>query len=74
MIRRYLARISGPLLDRIHLHIQVPAVKYKELAEDNKPEESAVELVYVESQTLSLSNEARGNEQKFVSWDNARKI
>jgi magnesium chelatase family protein len=42
MIQRYLARISGPLLDRIDLHIQVPAVKYKELAEDEKSEESAV--------------------------------
>jgi len=33
--------ISGPLLDRIDLHIQVPAVKYKELAKDDKSEESA---------------------------------
>ena len=42
MIQRYLARISGPLLDRIDLHIQVPAVKYKELAEDERAEESSV--------------------------------
>jgi len=41
MIQRYLARISGPLLDRIDLHIQVPAVKYKELADDDHSEESA---------------------------------
>lgn len=31
IIQRYLARISGPLLDRIDLHIEVPAVAYKEL-------------------------------------------
>jgi magnesium chelatase family protein len=37
-----LSRISGPLLDRIDLHIQVPAVKYKELAQDEKAEESVV--------------------------------
>jgi magnesium chelatase family protein len=42
LIQRYLARISGPLLDRIDLHIQVPAVKYKELAQDEKCEGSAV--------------------------------
>ena len=34
--------MSGPLLDRIDLHIQVPAVKYKELAQDEKAEESCV--------------------------------
>ena len=31
LIQRYLAKISGPLLDRIDLHIEVPAVAYKEL-------------------------------------------
>src|SRR5512136_770701 len=41
LIQRYLSRISGPLLDRIDLHIQVPAVKYKELAQDEKAEESS---------------------------------
>lgn len=42
VIQRYLAKISGPLLDRIDLHIQVPSVKYKELAMNEKSEESAV--------------------------------
>jgi magnesium chelatase family protein len=42
LIQRYLARVSGPLLDRIDVHIQVPAVKYKELAQDEKSEESSV--------------------------------
>ena len=31
IIARYLGRVSGPLLDRIDLHIEVPAVPYKEL-------------------------------------------
>jgi predicted ATPase with chaperone activity len=30
-IQRYLGKISGPLLDRIDLHIEVPAVPYQEL-------------------------------------------
>src|SRR5512140_1433570 len=30
-IQRYLGKISGPLLDRIDLHIEVPAVPFKEL-------------------------------------------
>jgi magnesium chelatase family protein len=31
-IERYMGRISGPLLDRIDLHIEVPAVPFQELA------------------------------------------
>jgi magnesium chelatase family protein len=31
IITRYLGRVSGPLLDRIDLHIEVPAVAYKDL-------------------------------------------
>lgn len=34
-IQKYLGKISGPLLDRIDIHIEVPTVKYQELA-DNK--------------------------------------
>ena len=31
VIQRYVSRISGPLLDRIDIHIDMPAVKYREL-------------------------------------------
>ena len=41
-IQRYLARISGPLLDRIDIHVEVPAVKYSELSSDTTGEPSTV--------------------------------
>ncbi|HHI03497.1 MAG TPA: ATP-binding protein, partial [candidate division Zixibacteria bacterium] len=34
VIQRYMSRISGPLLDRIDIHITVPSVKFKELSSD----------------------------------------
>ncbi len=40
-IAAYLGKVSGPLLDRIDLHIEVPAVEYDELDSKEKPESSA---------------------------------
>ena len=40
-VRRYLSRLSGPLLDRIDLHINVPAVPYEELQAGASPVTSA---------------------------------
>jgi len=40
LIQRYLAKISGPLMDRIDIHIEVPAVNYKELRGKACPEGS----------------------------------
>lgn len=40
-IQNYLAKISGPLLDRIDIHIEVPAVKYQDLASTVGGESSA---------------------------------
>lgn len=39
-IQRYVSKISGPLLDRIDIHIEVPAVKYKELRGEGEVESS----------------------------------
>ena len=39
-IQRYRAKISGPLMDRIDIHIEVPAVKYRDLANRHAGESS----------------------------------
>jgi len=40
-IQRYHSRLSGPLLDRIDIHIDVPAVKYQELTRGEEGESTA---------------------------------
>jgi magnesium chelatase family protein len=36
-IQRYVGRISGPLMDRIDIHVDVPAVRFKEMSERGSP-------------------------------------
>ena len=40
-VQRYRQRISGPLLDRIDLHIEVPAVEYRDISSTRAEEDSA---------------------------------
>src|SRR5262245_25471241 len=40
-IDKYMAKISGPLLDRIDIHIEVPAVPFKELSGETPGTSSA---------------------------------
>ena len=49
IIQRYLGKISGPLLDRIDIHVEVPAVPYKELRGDQRSESSAEIRIRVEA-------------------------
>jgi len=40
-IQKYLSKISGPLWDRIDIHIEVPALQYKDLEGETKEETSS---------------------------------
>jgi magnesium chelatase family protein len=48
-VRRYQDRISGPLLDRIDLHVNVPRVRYQELSSAAAEESSAAVKARVEA-------------------------
>lgn len=37
-IQRYRSKISGPLLDRIDMHVEVPAIPFNDLSQTHKPE------------------------------------
>ncbi|HTS67048.1 MAG TPA: YifB family Mg chelatase-like AAA ATPase [Candidatus Acidoferrales bacterium] len=58
IIQRYLGKISGPLLDRIDIHVEVPAVPYKELRGNASAESSADIRARVEQ--ARATQQARG--------------
>jgi len=45
VVKRYLSRISGPLLDRIDLHVEVTPVSFDELANQRPPSENSKDIV-----------------------------
>jgi magnesium chelatase family protein len=61
LIQRYIAKISGPLLDRIDIHIEVPAVQYKELRGGAAAEGSAE----IRTRVLAARERQRERFRKF---------
>jgi magnesium chelatase family protein len=47
-VQRYRSRVSGPLLDRIDIHVEVPAVRFRELSSPQEGETSAAIRVRVD--------------------------
>lgn len=61
-VARYKAKISGPLLDRIDLHIDVPALTEAELTQTNSSEDSATIQARVETaRALQISRQEKPN-------------
>ncbi len=56
MVNKYLNRISGPMLDRLDLHIEVPPVEYTELREV-KPAETSAEIRARVNKARQIQNE-----------------
>jgi magnesium chelatase family protein len=79
MIQRYMSKISGPLLDRIDIHIDVPAVNYKEMRSTNEPESSGKILGrVVRARQIQLDRFATRKEKLYcnaqMSSQNIRKF
>ncbi|MCU1285333.1 MAG: Mg chelatase-related protein [Acidobacteriales bacterium] len=66
MIQRYVSKISGPLLDRIDIHIDVPAVNYKELRGGTGPEGSLqIRQRVLRAREVQLNRFAAGGERIY---------
>jgi magnesium chelatase family protein len=68
IIQRYISKISGPLLDRIDIHIDVPAVNYRELRSPTAPESSTeVRARVVRARERQLDRFAQGKERIYAN-------
>ncbi len=68
IIQRYVSKISGPLLDRIDIHIDVPAVNYRELRSGVAPETSAdIRARVIAARERQLDRFARGKERIYAN-------
>ena len=68
MIQRYVSKISGPLMDRIDIHIDVPAVNYKELRGSSAPESSAqVRERVIRAREIQLNRFAAAGERIYCN-------
>ena len=74
-IERYMGKISGPLLDRIDLHIEVPAVPYKELSSERGGTSSAsMREQVVRARRIQAERFAGTNLQPYNSRMSSRAI
>jgi magnesium chelatase family protein len=64
-----MAKISGPLLDRIDLHIEVPAVKYKELSSKESGESSEIIRVRVIRAREIQAHQFKGRKGLYANAD-----
>lgn len=67
MIQRYVSKISGPLLDRIDIHIDVPAVNYKELrgSDGNAESSSQIRERVIRARQVQLNRFASAGERIY---------
>ncbi len=65
-IANYMGKISGPLLDRIDIHLELPAVKYRELSDTKDAEPSSVIKARIEK-TRSIQRERFKTEGIFYN-------
>jgi len=72
IISRYLSKVSGPLLDRIDLHIEVPAVPYKELRGNDSGVTTAEIRAHVEE--ARATQRARGFYNANIPTHRLRKL
>lgn len=66
-IHKYLSKLSGPLMDRIDIHIEVDNVKYEELTDKTSNEEKSEEIKKRVNKARAIQNERLKSENKYCN-------
>ena len=61
-VSKYLGKISGPMLDRLDIHVEVPPVKYDELKDEGNDAETSAEIKARVDKARQIQNERYKNE------------
>lgn len=67
VVQKYLSKISGPLLDRIDIHIEVTPVSFDELSDERKSENSAAVRVRVSEARKKQTDRFKNNEGIYAN-------
>ena len=64
MVTRYQKRISGPLMDRIDIHVEVPRLDYEKLSDERlgEPSEDVQKPTAADSQGIPSGSETRSHD------------
>ena len=66
-IHKYLSKLSGPLMDRIDIHIEVDNVKYEELTDKTSNEEKSEDIKKRVNMARAIQNERLKGENKYCN-------
>ena len=71
-VKRYISKISGPMLDRIDIQIELPSLSYDELSESSAPAESSAEIRKRVTAARRYALERMGEQNERRIWCNAQ--
>lgn len=71
-VKRYISKISGPMLDRIDIQIELPSLSYEELSESSAPAESSAAVRERVARARRFALDRMNEESERKIWCNAQ--
>ena len=71
-VKRYISKISGPMLDRIDIQIELPSLSYDELATNSAPSESSAQIRERVTRARRFALERMSEDAQRKIWCNAQ--